>query len=434
MIMRELKTERLFLRRFRPDDAPAIFANWASDPEVTKYLTWSPHGDVSVTEKILGLWLAEYEKPDTYRYAIESRETGELMGCIDVVGYPNGDPAIGYCLGRRFWNRGYMTEACRALIDELHADGYGTIVIEAADANKGSNAVIRKCGFELAETRERKLSEGKDEILPVNSYRLYARQPRGGGYTDLNAQTVDRWVAEGWEWGRPLSHEEYERAKAGQWRMLLTPTKPVPAEWFGPIRGKRVLGLASGGGQQMPLFAALGAECWVLDYSERQIDTEKRVAAREGYEIRAIRADMTKPLPFSDGFFDLIFHPVSNCYIRDVEPVWRECARVLKPGGRLLSGLDNGVNYLFNEDESRVENVLPFDPLKNEEQRRALERDDCGMQFSHDIAEQIGGQLRAGFRLLDVYDDTNGEGFLHEHNVPTFWATLAVKEPGPTQG
>ena len=98
--------------------------------------------------------------------------------------------------------------------------------------------------------------------------------------------------------------------------MLLTPTKAVPHAWFGELKGKRVLGLASGGGQQMPIFTALGAVCTVLDYSERQLESERMVSQREGYDIRILRADMSKPLPFEDGEFDLIFHPVSNCYVR----------------------------------------------------------------------------------------------------------------------
>ena len=78
-------------------------------------------------------------------------------------------------------------------------------------------------------------------------------------YQDINSKTVDRWVDEGWEWGRPISHEEYEKATAGTWDVKLTPVKFVPHDWFGDLKGKRVLGLASGGGQQMPVFAALGA-------------------------------------------------------------------------------------------------------------------------------------------------------------------------------
>ena len=246
-------------------------------------------------------------------------------------------------------------------------------------------------------------------------------------YRDVNAETIDRWIEEGWEWGIPISHEEYEQAQKGNWQVVLTPTKPVPREWFGDLCGKRVLGLASGGGQQMPIFAALGAECTVLDYSEKQLESERRVAEREGYSIKTVRADMTQPLPFADGSFDLIFHPVSNCYIAEVKPLFRECFRVLKRGGVLLSGLGNEVNYLVDDDEKTVVNSMPFDPLSNPAQMEQLQREDCGVQFSHSVEEQIGGQLEAGFILTHLYGDTNGEGYLHELNVECYLATRAVK-------
>lgn len=246
-------------------------------------------------------------------------------------------------------------------------------------------------------------------------------------YTDKNAETIDRWIDEGWEWGRPVTHETCVKAKQGEWDVLLTPTKPVPHKWLGDLRGKIVLGLASGGGQQMPVFAVLGAECTVLDYSEKQLESERLVAAREGYEIRIVRADMTLPLPFEDGEFDLIFHPVSNCYIKDVKHVWRECFRILKKGGTLLSGTDHYVNYIVSEDERSVVNRLPFDPLVNKDQMEMLEREDCGVQFSHTIEEQINGQLEAGFILKELYEDTNGSGWLHELNIPTFLAMRSEK-------
>lgn len=246
-------------------------------------------------------------------------------------------------------------------------------------------------------------------------------------YQDINAATIDRWIEEGWEWGRPISHETYMDAVNGNWDMLLTPTKPVPHQWFGDLKGCRVLGLASGGGQQMPIFAALGAECTVLDYSRKQLDSERLVARREGYEIEIIRADMTKPLPFPDETFDLIFHPVSNCYVEEVKPVFQEAFRVLKHGGIFLAGLDNGINYLVDEEEKAIVNTMPFNPLKNPEHRAQLEVQDCGMQFSHTIEEQIGGQLEAGFLLTHLYGDTNGSGYLHEKHVETYLATRAVK-------
>lgn len=253
-------------------------------------------------------------------------------------------------------------------------------------------------------------------------------------YQDINARTIDSWIAEGWEWGQPISHEIYEKALAGDWDVVLTPLKAVPHEWFGHLKGKRVLGLASGGGQQMPVFAALGAECTVLDYSEKQLESERMVAAREGYDIRVIRADMTQPLPFADGEFDLIFHPVSNCYVREVEGIWRECHRVLREGGALLAGFSNSFVYALDNDERTVVNTLPFDPVANPEQMKQLEAEDCGVQFSHTLEEQIGGQLRAGFTITDIYEDYDTEGGLCEHHVPGYIATRAVKGAALTAG
>ncbi len=248
-------------------------------------------------------------------------------------------------------------------------------------------------------------------------------------YTDINAKTIDQWVADGWEWGKPIDHETYEKAKKGDWQIVLTPTRPVPKEWYPQLKGCKVLGLACGGAQQMPILTAAGANCTVLDYSEKQLESEKEVAAREGYTIEIVRADMTKPLPFEDETFDMIIHPVSNCYVEEVLPIWRECYRILKKGGRLLAGLDNGINFLFNEvDEGLIVYSLPSNPLKDLKLYEESVKNGWGVQFSHTLDEQIRGQIQAGFTLRDLYEDTDGVGFLHQHGVPTFWATLAIKE------
>jgi len=246
-------------------------------------------------------------------------------------------------------------------------------------------------------------------------------------YTKINAQTIDRWVENGWEWGIPITHQQYIDAQNGKWSVVLTPVKPVPEQWFPDLKNKNILGLACGGGQQMPVFAALGAICTVLDYSQKQLKSELDVAKREGYKINAVRADMTLELPFEDESFDIIFHPVSNCYIEYVMHVWCECWRVLKSGGILMAGMDNGINFIFDEDEKQLKYRLPFNPLKDEQLLKDLQKDDSGIQFSHTLEEQIRGQLKAGFKLVDLYEDTNGTGPLHEYGVPTFWATLAVK-------
>ena len=247
-------------------------------------------------------------------------------------------------------------------------------------------------------------------------------------YQDINAATIDRWIEQGWEWGKPIDHETYLRALHGEWDVLLTPLKPVPHEWFGNLKGKKVLGLASGGGQQMPVFTALGAECTVFDYSGKQLESERLVAEREEYSIGIVRGDMTKTLPFADDTFDLIFHPVSNCYVKDVKAIWKECWRVLKPGGTLLSGVDHYINYIVDDSERNIVNSLPFDPLVNGEHKKQLEKADAGFQFSHTLEEQINGQLEAGFTLLELFEDTNSSGYLHDLNIPTFLAMRSKKQ------
>lgn len=246
-------------------------------------------------------------------------------------------------------------------------------------------------------------------------------------YTEINAKCFDAWVANGWEWGKPISHAQYEAAKNGNWSVLLTPTKPVPHDWFCAMPHAKILGLASGGAQQMPIFTALGANCTVLDYSAAQLESETAVAQREHYTIQTVRADMTKPLPFADASFDLIFHPVSNCYVEDVLPIWKECYRVLKKGGILLAGLDNGIGFAFNDAETELVYPLPFNPLKNEKMYADSLSNDWGIQFSHTIEEQIGGQLKAGFTLVDVFQDIGNVGRLHDFNIPTYYATKAIK-------
>ena len=170
--MRELQTERLLLRRLRREDAQRIFSCWASDSEVTKYLTWSPHQSVETTHAIMDLWLAAYEKPNCYRYGIVLRESDELIGMIDVVQIVDGEPVIGYCSGRAYWGQGYMTEALKALCAALFEDGYPSIFIEAMEENVGSNRVIQKAGFSFVGSYVRSQSPGKPEPVRLNSYRL----------------------------------------------------------------------------------------------------------------------------------------------------------------------------------------------------------------------------------------------------------------------
>ncbi len=428
-----LESGRVLLRPFEEGDFDD-FCEYRSQPELLRLSGMDAFKDEAEAKSEFAK-LTDRSVP-TRDFAVVYKQTGKVIGNFGINIYPfvkadkelenKKGVSLSFVLNGDYQRLGIMTGLLLAAFEDFFVKhdldfvNCGHFVF-----NEGSRRLQERVGMHYY----------MDHVFPHNGEEIQTRENIifrddyfAQHYTNINSATIDRWVAEGWEWGIPVTHEVCDQVRSGNWSVVLTPTKPVPKSWFGDLKGKRVFGLASGGGQQMPVFALLGAECWVLDNSAKQIESEIAVAKREGYEIHTVCADMTKPLPFEDGFFDIIFHPVSNCYIREVLPVWRECARVLKKGGRLLAGLDNGFNFLFGEDESHITENLPFDPITNSRQREDILGDDCGMQFSHTISEQIAGQIKAGFKLLDVYDDTNGTGFLHEHGVPTFWATLAVKE------
>src|SRR5215510_6999463 len=108
-------------------------------------------------------------------------------------------------------------------------------------------------------------------------------------------------------------------------------------------------------------LGAAGATVTILDNSPRQLERDRRVAQREGLSIKTVEGDMTDLSAFSNESFDFVFHPVSNCFIPDPRPVWRECYRVLRPGGALLAGFLNPVLYLFDyEAEERGELLVKY--------------------------------------------------------------------------
>lgn len=237
-------------------------------------------------------------------------------------------------------------------------------------------------------------------------------------------------------WSQPVDADAIARARAGDWRLILTPTRSVPRDWFGEVRDRDVLCLASGGGQQAPLLAAAGARVTSFDLSPEQLALDARVAREHDLDLTCVEGDMAVLSAFADASFDLIFHPVSNVFVPDVRPVWRECFRVLRPGGRLLAGFMNPSLFLFEPDEADATGELVVRyrlPLAEpdgltEAARQALFESGRPLEFSHSIETQIGGQLDAGLRLLALYEDEwKEDGHPLDAWSPTSIATLAEK-------
>lgn len=250
-----------------------------------------------------------------------------------------------------------------------------------------------------------------------------------------NRRAWDHQVEQGNVWTVPVAPDRVAEARLGRWSLLLTPTVSVPRNWFPHhLRGIRVLALASGGGQQGPLLAAAGAEVTVFDASEKQLAQDRLVAEREDLALATVRGDMRDLSAFADASFDLVFHPVSNCFVPDVLPVWREVARVLAPGGHLLAGFVNPLYFLFDDDAlSRGELVvryrLPYSDVEQLDTAKieAFMAQDEPLMFGHTLEAQIEGQLAAGLALVGFYEDRWGNDKPLDDRIATFIATRATK-------
>ncbi|MDR0219361.1 MAG: class I SAM-dependent methyltransferase [Enterobacteriaceae bacterium] len=251
-----------------------------------------------------------------------------------------------------------------------------------------------------------------------------------------NRMAWDRQATEQQEWSRPVTSELIAAARKGEWNVHLTP-KALPKEWLGSIMNKRILCLASAGGQQAPILSAAGADVTVFDLSAQQLEQDKMVANRDGLKLRTVQGDMRDLSLFPDKYFDIILHPISNLYVPDVRPVWQECFRVLKMGGVLLASFYNPVLFMADRDPAYMEQglirpkyKLPYSDLQNltpEDLQKKCENGEAFV-FGHSLTDLIGGQLAEGFSIEGFYeDDQPNPRFLVDHFMPTFLATRAIK-------
>jgi SAM-dependent methyltransferase len=264
---------------------------------------------------------------------------------------------------------------------------------------------------------------------------LFKCQDKNMDIRSFNRDAWDKQVDSGQNpWTKPVDTETIRKARQGEFSILLTEQKRVPADWFPPLKGLDVLCLASGGGQQGPILAAAGANVTVLDNSPRQLDRDREVAEREGLAIRTVEGDMRDLSVFAGQSFDFIFHPVSNVFCPEVRPVWKEAFRVLRPGGTLLAGFMNPVCYifdLFKADETgqlEVVNRVPYSDAESLSPDKVREFQEKGipLEFSHTLTDQIGGQIDAGFHIIGLYEDYHVDLPLSKYH-PTYVATRALK-------
>jgi len=253
---------------------------------------------------------------------------------------------------------------------------------------------------------------------------------------DYNSKAWDRLTEINDQWTVPVDAQTIAYARKGEWAIKLTSLKPAPREWFPEeIKGLSVLCLASGGGQQGPVLAAAGASVTVFDNSEKQLDQDRLVAERENLEIDTVQGDMADLGCFANESFDLIVHPCSNVFSETVLPVWQEAARVLKPGGTLLSGFINPFGFVFDLEDYEngkltVRHKIPFADsrdLPEEELKRLLTAENKPVCFGHTLHDQIQGQIDAGLLITGFFEDGMEPDDPLNELIDVLIATRAVK-------
>ena len=249
-----------------------------------------------------------------------------------------------------------------------------------------------------------------------------------------NRDAWDREVQAGKNrWTQPVTSEIIARAKHGDFSVVLTENIAVPRRWFPPLHGTNILCLAAGGGQQGPVLAAAGANVTVFDNSPAQLEQDQLVAARESLSLRTVEGDAADLSTFADGSFEVVFNPVSTVFMPDVRAVWRECARVLRHGGILMTGFMNPIHYIFDlykADEGVLEvlHSIPYSDLTSLSQQDLEEHLTKGLpvEFGHSLTDLLGGQCAAGFMITDLYEDYMLESPLHKYHS-SYLATRAVR-------
>ena len=217
-------------------------------------------------------------------------------------------------------------------------------------------------------------------------------------YIKINSEAWDKHVAEGYIWSVPVSAETIEKARNGEWSLVLTPEKAVPRSWFPEdIKGMTVLLIAGGGGQQGPVLAAAGAAVTVFDNSRKQLEQDEMVAAREGLSIKTVQGNMQDLSAFADESFDFIMQ-FAGGFVDSVLPVWKEAYRVLKKGGTMIAGHNNPVECIFDIEaleergEFIVRHKVPYsdiDSLTPDEFERITKGE--GVFFGHTLHDLIQG-------------------------------------------
>ena len=331
-----IETSRLILRRAIREDAAPMFRNWASDPEVTKFLTWPAHSSIAVSEMVIGSWLQEYEKESYYQWMIELKEIGQPIGSISVVRQNDRveEAEIGYCIGRRWWHKGIVSEALAAVIKYLFEEvGMNRVAARHDPNNPHSGGVMRKCGMKYEGTNRAcdRNNQGLCDAAQYAILRSEWKKPRHFAESIVYADDAE------------LVQEVYRRYdedsrlnKSNAARVEFLTTVRYIEKYLTP--GAKILDVGAGAGEYSLYFARKGYSVSAVELADANI-AAFRAKMRECDSIDLVQGNALDLSRYDNESFDivLLFGPLYHLHdeadkLRCIE----EAKRVCKNDGKIF--------------------------------------------------------------------------------------------------
>ena len=420
-----IETSRLILRRAVRDDADLMFRNWASDPEVTKYLTWPAHDSVTVSEMVIGSWLQEYEKENYYQWMIVLKEIGEPIGSIGVVRQNDRveEAEIGYCIGTRWWHQGIMTEVLSAVIEYLFTEVNMNRVSARHDPNNPhSGGVMKKCGMKYEGTN-RACDRNNQGICDAAQYSILRgewQKPRHFA-EDIDFSDDAELVQEVYR----RFNEDIRLNKSQAARVEFLTTIRYIEKYLTP--GANILDVGAGAGEYSLYFARKGYQVSALELADANI-AAFRAKMTVNDKIDLVQGNALDLSRYDSDSFDvvLLFGPLYHLHEEsDKLQCIEEAKRVCKPDGKIFFAFisndiviltmqqcqeDYLMNGHYNKETFRLDD-FPFVFHTPDHCRELLGK--SGIQICHEVASDGPSELLQD--LVNSLDDASYQQYLRYH-------------------